>query len=92
MAGGSPLGMNVEGAFATVVALADNTLDFKEIVGDALTDLELELVMFDEVDVYLERLRNFEVEQKTQELAASLSREHPVLFTDFYTFTIDDET
>jgi len=89
-AGGSLLGQKAEGAFTTVVALADNISDFKRVVGSALTDLELELVSVDEVDDYWDRLRKFEVEQKTRDMAASLSIEHPVLFREFYTFNFED--
>jgi DNA-binding PucR family transcriptional regulator len=78
------------GAFANVLAFAQDSEDFRRRAEDFFLDRQLRAVEFEDVEPLEERLETHDVPQPILELASKVERERSVEYDTFFGY--DDDT
>ncbi len=87
----SALSKGAKGAYANAIGMAKNVHEFEKQAREALRDMGLELVEFEDAQTFDERVEAHEVSNELWKLAESVENSDQVYFDAFYNYFTDDE-
>jgi hypothetical protein len=88
--GSATLGDGAKGAYANVLALAENESDFLHAVRTEMSANGLVLIEASDIAPVSEYERDGRIHSEMQQLREALSLEYPVQYQDFHTYDRDD--
>ena len=77
--------------FANILGYADTQQDFEINVFQELRKIDLGLKIIEEVELYLERIENFEVDEELHKIATSINKENQIGFGTFYVYEGEED-
>ena len=71
-----------------MIALARNKQEFCSRVRSSFQELGFDVVAFEDVEPYAERIRKYEIDPKLKEIAAKVDSKNPIGFGSFHTYPV----
>src|ERR1035437_1981787 len=75
---------NAKGAYVNALALASNPIDFTNKVKESIIDLGFDFIELEDVELFSERIENYEVQENIKILATEAIKSKEVLFGNFH--------
>jgi hypothetical protein len=75
-----------KGAYVNILAMASSSSDFKDKVKKSVIDLGLNLLHIEDVELFSERSKNYEITESIKNLAKEVSETKELRFGNFHTF------
>ena len=82
---------NPKGGFVNVIALAYTQQEFFSRVRKSLVEMGFKIVAIEDVELYVDRIKHYEIDPHLKELAAKIDAKNPVGFATFHTYPAKDE-
>lgn len=80
---GNELLEGAKGAFVPVVGMAKTIPEFSDLLINMLESYSFDVLEIEDIELFEERLKSFDVDSELRELVSSLSETHPVALSAF---------